>query len=159
LRHDRVIGVIRFDLSTEATSSSTVSAVLDPDEIASRFISKLRQTDCVYITDENHVCVFISLLHTRNDLNRIAGRLFADLSNLAESTALKLEFVPGTAMYPLDGYSGEALMEAALYRIKPMTQGITIQSGDHKQLSIPGAAPERSRVFPEKPLPYQGRLQ
>ncbi|MCC2097249.1 MAG: hypothetical protein KDJ29_10180 [Hyphomicrobiales bacterium] len=146
LRHDRVIGAIRFKLGAMTCHSQEAPhpAALSVESLADCFHDRLRATDCIRILGEDDIAVFISLLHTKDDLNRIAARLFAEASALAEQNGLQLTSLPGTAIYPLDGYSGDALMEAAYERIRPLSHGITLQSARHPAM----ATDLRNRVPP-----------
>ncbi|MGE3246355.1 MAG: hypothetical protein AB7F96_02315 [Beijerinckiaceae bacterium] len=128
LRHSRTIGLILFDT---ASMSAVANGARGPNteiaiEMCERFATKLRPSDGI-ADFGGRVGVFISLLKTKDDLAKIAARLLAVASQTAEEHGLKLENKPGTAMYPIDGYGLDELLQSAQMRIVPMIGGEAVQ--------------------------------
>jgi hypothetical protein len=116
LRHGRVLGVIHFEFLTSTVSvGASNSGLLDIRMIAvqKELKAHLRSGDCLRITGEGKISVIVTLLSVRSDLERIAEQLYVVALKAGAELELPLAYLPGCAMYPIDGYSFAELRQAA----------------------------------------------
>ncbi|PPD46117.1 MAG: hypothetical protein CTY15_01700 [Methylocystis sp.] len=116
VRLSRTIGLVFFEfpaVSAIETAQGADAADAVIASLAQDFRRAVRATDNVIILGRRQILVTICLLAGRKDLETVASRLTA----AARRRALIEEDAPslpvGLAMYPLDGYSGAELIDAA----------------------------------------------
>lgn len=111
VEHGRTLGVIYFKLDVVSRQQKNL-LIEEVEMIAGDLRRLLRSSDYVTVVKNAGIVVCISLLKSNTDLNAIAERMrkagFA--TGLLGSTFARC---PGLAMYPIDGYSGEALVDRA----------------------------------------------
>lgn len=125
LRVSRKVGVIVFRFADETNSqlaNNQRRSFHQTEKTITRFRNILRKTDCVCSNTNNEVIVFISFLETKLELNEIANRLLSATLKDNGTENNKLNFLPGIAMYPLDGYNAEELVKTAKLRTEPVSK-------------------------------------
>lgn len=134
LRASRVIGVIVFHLPRVISNGRTMEvSERQVEELAALLRSKLRQTDGVVRLGDGSIAVFISLLATKGNLNKIAHRLYTETQQFFISAPASQPLAPGTAMYPIDGYEPEDLIAAAHARMEDRKAAILLQASEYRQ--------------------------
>jgi hypothetical protein len=108
--------VLRLEVDVSAPPGSRIM-----DTVQSALQSSVRQSDYVGIINGNHIVIFISLLNTKNDLLNIANRLHAVAATAVRAAGCPAQALskPGAAIYPLDGYDADDLVESASRRAHP----------------------------------------
>ena len=120
LRESRVIGAICFRVSLKGGAAQRDVTAPDSqhlEPLADFFRTRLRSTDCVRITGQDEIMVFVSLLDTLQHLRNITARLVAAVQNCQDLPNLQIGLATGAAMYPIDGYSGAELIASARKRL------------------------------------------
>ncbi|QGM46469.1 glycosyl hydrolase family 8 [Methylocystis heyeri] len=116
VRLSRTIGLIYIEVpSFEALEKEVgpVEADAKVEALAASLRSALRATDNVAVLNRKEILVCICLLANASDLKNIAPRLYARVER-SELAAMGAVFSPpGFAVYPLNGYEGMALIDAA----------------------------------------------
>ncbi len=142
LRQSRVIGVIHLGLARAGANLATNGELNDHalEMVAQTLRRKIRASDCVRVSGNGQVEVFISLLETRDHLQRISLRLAQGVRELQSETGLALAYQPGCAMYPLDGYCASELSDAA------REDALSLQVDRNTIASVPSRSP--ARLYP-----------
>jgi len=117
VRLSRTIGLIYFEIpsfSVLETIHGSAEAEARIEMLAEELRQALRATDHVAVLNRNQIVVCICLLANASDLKSIAGRLYtvAQRQDLGDNDEPP-PFSPGYAVYPLNGYEGLSLIDAA----------------------------------------------
>jgi endoglucanase len=116
VRLSRTIGLIYIEVPSFEALEKEVGPVEADAKVAALAASlrgALRATDNVAVLNRKEILVCICLLANASDLKNIAPRLYARLER-SDLAAMGATFSPpGFAVYPLNGYEGMALIEAA----------------------------------------------
>lgn len=118
VRLDSKIGLIYFEPPTVAESRNTgggAAATVMVAALAAELRRWLRPADHVEVVNQNQIVCCICPLETRQDLESVAKRMCAIVRRmgLAGNGALEAPVPAGLAMYPIDGYSGQELIDCA----------------------------------------------
>lgn len=116
VRLSRTVGLIYFEVPTLATiekehgaeAADSASAML-----ADTLRRSLRPTDHVAVLARDQIVACICLLANLTDLKSVAGRLVGVMQRQGVVSHVIPPTSPGFAIYPLDGYGGLDLIEAA----------------------------------------------
>lgn len=123
VRLGRTMGIIYFEIPHVAPRPA--SADMDVGVLAAALRRALRPTDHVAILGRDQIVVCVCLLATATDLHGVGARLSA----VSRRQAIFGDFGPppiGYAMYPLDAYGGEELIEAARADYRRQSEQIAI---------------------------------
>lgn len=117
LENSRTVGLVYVRLTNlpmlrerlgEEFSDNAVTGLLD------QLRSQLRRGDLLARLDGDVAVVMLSDISSKSDLQSVASRVRRTLEvAIDEADSLRLTSDLGTAMYPIDGYSSEELIEAA----------------------------------------------
>jgi endoglucanase len=116
VRLSRTVGLIYFEFPALAAFEAQSGAEASDNLVvllAQDFRRGLRATDHVAILNRRQILVSICLLAGRTDLETIAARLTATARRRDLIEAHAPSSPAGLAIYPLDGYGGLELIEAA----------------------------------------------
>jgi hypothetical protein len=123
-RLHRTVGLIYFEFpaleAIERDQGRTVADVI-LTALTDDFRRVLRGTDNVSIIDRNQILVCICLLDSRKDLETIASRLSAGARRRGLIAPDAPSLPVGLAICPLDGDSGEKLIDAARRHYRELT--------------------------------------
>ncbi len=116
VRLSRTIGLIYFEIPSFSVLEKihgAAEADARIEMLAEELRQALRATDHVAVLNRNQIVVCICLLASASDLKSVAGRLSAIMQrqDLADNQETSLS--PGYAVYPLNGYEGLSLIDAA----------------------------------------------
>jgi endoglucanase len=163
VRLDSKIGLIYFEppaIADTRKAQGDAAANVIVASLAAELRRWLRAADHVEVINQNQIVCCICPLETRQDLESVSKRMCAIVRRmgLAGNGALEAPVPAGLAMYPVDGYSGEELIETArrdYYRNEETLAGApmiehrgTPTARDQKRLKPP-RKPKSSR----KPAP------
>ncbi len=157
VRLSRTIGLIYFEIPSfgmleKIHGAATVEARIEM--LAEELRQALRATDHVAVLSRNQIVICICLLASASDLKSVAERLstIAIRQDLTESD--EPPFSPGYAVYPLNGYEGLSLIDAAREDFQSHSSQKGIFQAEAKQVAPLHAGPaftrKKRRVFRKK---------
>jgi diguanylate cyclase (GGDEF)-like protein len=116
LRHSRTIGLVVLQIPAFAEIAARHGRhVADKliGTVAMELCSSVRRGDHVAVRDNGEIIVCVTLVAVRDELSRIAARLLTVIHGLGSASEPSFTAEAGLSIYPLDGYSGEELIESA----------------------------------------------
>lgn len=145
VRLSRTVGLIYFELpalSALEDERGAQAAEAMMEFLAQVFRRAVRATDNVAALSRNQIMVTICLLASRKDLETVASRLTAAVRRreMIEEGAPSLPV--GLAIYPLDGYSGHELIQAAQQHYRELSPAQQAQAPARPQEKHILMAPE-----------------
>jgi GGDEF domain-containing protein len=158
VRFSRTIGLIYFEIPSlpaldRVHGIAAAEAIIDA--LAEKIRRALRPTDHVAVINRNQIIVCISLLANASDLKSVAARIYALAQRHELGDSSGLPYPPGYAIYPLNGYDGASLIEAARedFQGRPDEIHVPPLIEEKATPALPTSAKKRAsrRTFRKKP--------
>jgi endoglucanase len=150
VRLSRTVGLIYLEvpgymqMETQHGRSRAREAM---SSLVSELQRSLRATDHVELLDGNRILVCACLLASLDDLQHIARRLRSVIQRLGLADERGVMPSAGLSIYPLNGYSGTELMQAAqedFRRAAEAAEGFASSACSQLFLAAPTARPEKA---------------